>query len=183
MDGVRQQVTFLATSSPLTGDHVAINLSINDVTWAANAWENGDLLREHRLAWSTFYNNASFLSFDHAKLEEFYWITQYKLGSGMGVRGDLSGDGGAMDHTSPWFLPNNGLFNWDLNIQMTWWSVSAANRLQLLEPLLSFLERHVQDFCMNVVPEARDDCDMKSFPKTLAGPSAHTVHFLNRYKP
>jgi hypothetical protein len=41
-------------------------------------------------------------SIAHPRLEQFYWIQQYKLGCGMGLRGDLAGDGGAMDHTSPW---------------------------------------------------------------------------------
>ena len=40
---------------------------------------------------------------------------------------------------------------------MTWWPVAGANRLQLMEPLLRFLERHTADFCLNVVPAARTE--------------------------
>lgn len=81
-----------------------------------------------------------------------------------------------MDHTSPWFLPNNGLFNWDLNIEMTWWSIAGANRPQLIEPLLHLLEQNAGDFCENVVSAARDPkgCAGAGPFATLAGPSAHT---------
>jgi hypothetical protein len=72
------------------------------------------------------------------------------------------------------YLPNNGLFNWDLNIQMTWWSVAGANRLQLMQPLTRFLQRNVHSFCDNVVPAARPGCTGSHAPPTLAGPSAHT---------
>jgi hypothetical protein len=59
---------------------------------------------------------------------------------------------------------------------MTWWGV-AAQRPHLVEPLLRFLERNVDNFCYNVVPEARDPagCGPGSgdVASTLAGPSAH----------
>lgn len=116
--GAGRDVTVLATTAPLDGEHTAADLAERDATWALDKWADGSLLREHRAAWHAFYTSSSFLSIAHPKLEQFYWIQQYKLASGMGLRGDLAGDGGAMDHTSPWFLPNNGLFNWDLNIQV-----------------------------------------------------------------
>lgn len=169
-------VTALSTTAPLAGNQTAAKLAIEDTAWALKAWADGSLLAQHRAEWHQFYTAASFVSVDHPRLEQFYWVTQYKLGSGMGLRGDLAGDGGAMDHTSPWFLPNNGLFNWDLNIEMTWWSVAGANRPQLIEPLLRLLERNAGDFCANVVRAARDPkgCTGTGPFATLAGPSAHT---------
>ena len=104
-------VTVLATTAPVNGTDVAKNRAISDALYAMGAWQNGTLINEHRNEWHTFYTNASFVSLQHARLEQFYWITQYKLGSGMGLRGDLEGDGGVMDHTSPWYLPNNGVFD------------------------------------------------------------------------
>jgi hypothetical protein len=200
-------VAVLATTSPTDGDGVAVAVAVRDARWAIQSArasvgtattttstvaadsdsDGGSLLAAHRAAWHDFYTSGGFLSLPHPRLEQFYWLTQYKMGCGMGLRGDLDGDGGVMDHTAPWFLPNNGLFNWDLNIQMTWWGVSNANRVALVEPLLRFLERHVQDFCNNVVPEARvpPDCHIQGVGAgepplapltllTLAGPSAHT---------
>eukprot|EP00035_Acanthoeca_spectabilis_P002600 m.88540 g.88540 ORF g.88540 m.88540 type:complete len:961 (+) comp11655_c0_seq1:149-3031(+) len=167
----------LATSTPSNGTQ-SVAAAIADARWVVSSGED-TIFDRHRAAWHAFYSTASFLSISHPRLEQFYWITQYKLGCGMGLRGDLDGDGGAMDHTSPWFLPNNGLFNWDLNIQMTWWSVVGANRVRLIDPLTRFLQRHAGDFCENVVAEARGpegcqctggDCSYTS----LAGPSAHT---------
>ena len=124
--GQRPGLAVLSTTAPVVGGPAAAKaLAVGDTTWALAAWADesggggggggggsgggggGGLLAEHRREWHRFYSDASFLSIDHPRLEQFYWITQYKLGSGMGLRGDLAGDGGAMDHTSPWFLPNN----------------------------------------------------------------------------
>ena len=58
-----------------------------------------------------------------------------------------------------------------LVLAVTRWSVVAANRVQLMEPLLAFLEARKQDFAANVIPAARDP---KSPFGMLAGPSAHT---------
>lgn len=171
-------VTVLATTGPLPGS-TALSRATADARWALHQARRDALFLEHYAAWHEFYTSGSFVSVSHPRLEQFYWITQYKLGCGMGLRGDLAGDGGAMDHTSPWFLPNNGLFNWDLNIQMTWWGVAGADRVSLVLPLLRFLERNTPDFCANVVAAAQGphscDCttDNCTF-RTLAGPSAHT---------
>ena len=185
--GVAPGVAVLSTSTALIS--ASVQAATADCEWSLETWSSGQLLARHRAEWHQFYTDASFLSIAHPRLEQFYWLQQYKLGSGMGLRGDLDHYGGAMDHTSPWYLPNNGLFNWDLNIEMTWWSVVGANRVQLIEPLLSFLEMHVDDFCLNVAPAARDpSChaaataaaagEQQRFGptqyKTLAGPTAHT---------
>ena len=180
--GTAPGVAVLSTSTALPAA-TSVQAAISDCEWGLRTWSSGSMLTRHRAEWHRFYTDASFLSIAHPKLEQFYWLQQYKLGSGMGLRGDLDHYGGVMDHTSPWYLPNNGLFNWDLNIEMTWWSVVGANRVQLIEPLLSFLEMHVDDFCLNAVLVARDPgCratpahlhGRKSTFKTLAGPTAHT---------
>jgi hypothetical protein len=129
--GTTLSVTVLATTAPLSDDDdaaasaasvdgpadpvsgagagaTAVEVAVADARWALAQWTNGALVATHRAAWHTFYTTGAFLSLDHPKLEQFYWITQYKMGCGMGLRGDLAGDGGAMDHTSPWYLPNNG---------------------------------------------------------------------------
>jgi hypothetical protein len=111
--GRRGGLTVLSTTPPVRGGATAAKaLAVADTAWALGAWTDGSgstagLLAEHRTEWHRYYTNASFLSIDHPRLEQFYWVTQYKLASGMGLRGDLAGDGGAMDHTSPWYLPNN----------------------------------------------------------------------------
>ena len=97
------QASFLSLSHPRLVSHTIIA-----VVWVAFFEECQQCSQSSRSA-----------SNDRAEQEQFYWITQYKLGSGMGLRGDLAGVGGVMDHTSPWYLPNNGLLNWDLNIEMT----------------------------------------------------------------
>ena len=97
--GVGTTLAVLATTPPLNGS-AALRLAVADTQWALGGW--GRLLAEHQQSWHRFYTQASFLSISHPRLEQFYWITQYKLGSGMGLRGDLAGVGGVMDHTSPW---------------------------------------------------------------------------------
>jgi hypothetical protein len=91
----------LSTTTPLTGINTT-ELAVNDTRWAMQRWksaigtqqvsersdvgpDDGGLLAVHRSEWHAFYTNGAFLSVDHPRLEQFYWVTQYKLGSGMGT--------------------------------------------------------------------------------------------------
>src|SRR5206468_2318739 len=90
----------------------------------------------HRRWWHAYYPE-SFLTFPDARLEAYYWIQIYKLGSAMRP------DGPILDLNGPWFnaTPWPGIW-WNLNIQLTYSPLFRANRLDLAESLLRNLDRH-----------------------------------------
>src|SRR5256885_390618 len=77
------------------------------------------LTAAHRKWWHAYYP-ASFLTFPDARLEAYYWIQIYKLGSAMRP------DGPILDLNGPWFnaTPWPAIW-WNLNIQLTY-SASAS---------------------------------------------------------
>jgi len=105
----------------------------------------------HRRWWHTYYP-ASFLSFPDARLEAYYWIQIYKLGSAMRA------DGPILDLNGPWFnaTPWPGIW-WNLNIQLTYSPLFRANRLDLPESLFRNLDRHRQALIDNVPERLRAD--------------------------
>ncbi|HTB79262.1 MAG TPA: hypothetical protein VK717_00085 [Opitutaceae bacterium] len=109
------------------------------------------LTEGHRAWWHAFYP-ASFLSIPDARLEAFYWIQIYKLGSAMRP------DGPILDLMGPWFhdTPWPRIW-WNLNAQLTYSPLFTANRLPLAESLFGALDRHRQQLIDNVPPSLRPE--------------------------
>ncbi len=109
------------------------------------------LVAAHRQWWHAYYP-ASFLSFPDARLEAYYWIQIYKLGSAMRP------DGPILDLNGPWFhaTPWPGIW-WNLNIQLTYSPLFRANRLDLAESLFENLDRHEQALIDNVPERLRGE--------------------------
>jgi hypothetical protein len=105
----------------------------------------------HRNWWHTYYP-ASFLSFPDARLEGYYWIQIYKLGSAMRAGGPI------LDLNGPWFnaTPWPAIW-WNLNIQLTYSPLFRANRLDLAESLFRNLDRNRQALIDNVPERLRGD--------------------------
>jgi len=105
----------------------------------------------HRKWWHAYYPE-SFLTFPDARLEAYYWIQIYKLGSAMRA------DGPILDLNGPWFnaTPWPGIW-WNLNIQLTYSPLFRANRLDLAESLFRNLDRHRQALIDNVPERLRAD--------------------------
>ena len=105
----------------------------------------------HRNWWHAYYP-ASFLSFPDARLEAYYWIQIYKLGSAMRV------DGPILDLNGPWFnaTPWPAIW-WNLNIQLTYSPLFRSNRLDLAESLFRNLDRNRQALIDNVPERLRGD--------------------------
>src|SRR5439155_1660719 len=121
------RMLFLSVGYDESGNHSA------QTATAAVAKAIADTLpaleKTHRDWWHSFYP-ASFLSVPDTRLESFYWIQLYKLASA--TRADRP----AVDLMGPWFndTPWPKIW-WNLNIQLTYWSVLASNRLELGESL------------------------------------------------
>ena len=109
------------------------------------------LVTAHRAWWQAYYP-ASFLSFPDARLESYYWIQIYKLGSAMRA------DGPILDLNGPWFnaTPWPAIW-WNLNIQLTYSPLFRANRLDLAESLFRNLDRNRQALIDNVPERLRPD--------------------------
>lgn len=105
----------------------------------------------HRAWWHRFYG-ASFLSIPDARLESFYWIQLYKLGSA--TRADRP----AIDLMGPWFQPSAWLRYWmNLNIQLTYWPVVAANHPELGESLTRWVAKYQDNLTLNAPKEWQND--------------------------
>jgi len=106
---------------------------------------------DHRKWWHAYYPE-SFVTFPDARLEAYYWIQIYKLGSAMRA------DGPILDLNGPWFnaTPWPGIW-WNLNTQLTYSPLFRANRLDLAESLFRNLDRHRQALIDNVPERLRAD--------------------------
>lgn len=105
------------------------------------------LVETHREWWHDYYPQ-SFVSIPDTRLESFYWIQIYRLGSA--TRADRS----LIDNTGPWYKVNGWAYaTWDMNVQLCYWPIYSGNRLELGKSLLRFNER-VSDQYIESVPEA-----------------------------
>ncbi|EIP99643.1 hypothetical protein OpiT1DRAFT_04169 [Opitutaceae bacterium TAV1] len=111
----------------------------------------GELERTHREWWHAWWPR-SFLSIPDERMQSFYWIQLYKLASA--TRADRP----AIDLMGPWFYPTPWpRIWWNLNLQLTYWPVYAANRLDLGESFLRLIDEGTPNLIANVPPEWRED--------------------------
>ena len=110
-----------------------------------------EVVASHRDWWHNYYSE-SFLSIPDTRMESFYWIQMYKLASA--TRADRP----AIDLMGPWFrrTPWPHLW-WNLNLQLTYWPVYTANRLELGESLIHMIDSDRTNFINNVPVEWRKD--------------------------
>lgn len=121
--------------------------AVADIQSALDAGPD-DLARTHRTWWHSFWPRGGFLSIPDTRMENFYWIQMYKLASA------TRADGPAIDLMGPWFYRTPwARIWWNLNIQLTYWPVYAANRLELGESLTRMLDEGTPNLIANV-PEA-----------------------------
>jgi len=108
------------------------------------------LVSTHR-DWWHHYLPESFVSFPDARLQSFYWIQMYKLGSA--TRADRP----AIDLMGPWFndTPWPKIW-WNLNIQLTYWPVLTSNRLELGESLCRMLDNGAAALAKNAGKYSED---------------------------
>jgi alpha-L-fucosidase 2 len=131
--GVVKKRFHLSVGSAPTGETALSEATAT--TSRTGALDSVRIETEHRAWWHAYYP-ASFVSFPDARLEAFYWIQIYKLGSAMRA------DGPVLDLMGPWFrgTPWPRIW-WNLNIQLTYAPLMTANRLPLAESLFSLLDR------------------------------------------
>jgi len=108
-----------------------------------SALEPSVLERSHRDWWHAYYP-ASFLSVPDTQIEGFYWIQQYKLACA--TRQDRQ----VIDLLGPWYRSTGWpRIWWNLNIQIAYSPVYAANRLELGESFTRFIDAKRANFVRN----------------------------------
>jgi hypothetical protein len=108
-------------------------------------------LEESHRAWWHRYYPASFINIPDTRLESFWWIQQYKIASA--TRPDRT----AIDLMGPWFrrTPWPRIW-WNLNIQLTYWPILAANHPEMVESLSRMMDRNKENLAKNAKEFADD---------------------------
>ncbi len=134
---------------------------------------------KHKQWWHEYYP-ASFASFPDARMEGFYWIQQYKFAC------LTRADKNIIDLQGPWTNPTPWpAIWWNLNIQLTYSPLFAANRLELSEPLWRSMNENIQALADNVPQqEWRHDAAAigRSSSYDLVSPLTPTLALENRYE-
>lgn len=107
--------------------------------------------QSHRDWWHRYFP-LSFVSLPDTRLESFYWIQMYKLGSATRENGPMLDLMGPWFYTTPW--PK---IWWNLNVQLTYWPLVTSNRLELHRSLDNTLFNNQQNLIDSVREEWRHD--------------------------
>ncbi|KAA9041196.1 alpha-L-fucosidase [Ginsengibacter hankyongi] len=108
--------------------------------------------KAHRAWWHAFYP-ASFVTLPDTRLESFYWIQLYKLGSATHPGCPV------IDLLGPWFKSTSWPLLWmNLNVQLTYYTLGITNHPDLEDNLYQLLERHKGQMIQNVPKEFQNDC-------------------------
>jgi len=119
---------------------------------AALAATPEELIQTHRQWWHAYYP-ASFISLPDAYWEGFYWIQMYKVASA--TRSDRA----LIDCLGPWYQQTVWPMAWfNLNVQLTYWCVADANRLDLGESLAGRFDRYRDNLIANMPAQFGGDC-------------------------
>jgi len=117
-----------------------------------------EIERVHRTWWHAYYPK-SYLLVPDKKLEQFFWVQMYKLGSATRPQGPV------IDLMGPWFKPSVWAALWmNLNVQLTYSTLGLTNHLDLEDPLYRMIERHQDQLIQNVPDKFRSDCSAVSNP-------------------
>jgi len=119
---------------------------------AARKKSEAAMQKAHRQRWHSYYP-ASFATFPDPRLESFYWIQQYRVGSA-GHPGQPP-----IDLLGPWYLPSVWQAFWlNLNVQLTYYFTGVTNHTDMEEPLYNLLDRHANKLSLNVPEPFRNEC-------------------------
>ena len=139
--------TTIAYSDPVDAEP----FEVQDVFGLCRKTNLEDLVQSHRKWWHEFYP-GSFISIPDSRLENFYWIQQYKLASA--TRPQLQ----MLDIVGLWYVHTcwRAIW-WNWNTQGAYSSLFTCNRVEFGEPLYRTLDRCTEALAENVPPEYEHD--------------------------
>jgi alpha-L-fucosidase 2 len=138
----RPKTTYVSVGYSTTDLPAAENEAVAAVG-KASASSLDDLTTSHQNYWHTYWPE-SFVSLPDNRLESFYQIQMYKLASATRKDREVIDLQGPWTRTTPW--PR---IWWNLNIQLTYWPIYTANRLELGEPFCKTLDDHHDQLAKN----------------------------------
>lgn len=97
----------------------------------------------HRAHWHAFYRRSN-ISIPDSRLQSFWTIQQYKMGSATRV--------GAypIDLMGPWYyITPWPKYWWNLNAQLTYYPFFSSNHIDLAQPLLKMIDSHIDNLANN----------------------------------
>jgi alpha-L-fucosidase 2 len=108
-------------------------------------------LVQHREWWQKHYSRSA-LAIPDTRLEGFYWLQRYKMGSA------TRSDAPVLDILGPWMTltPWPGVW-WNLNAQFIYSPFYAANHTDLAESLSNTLRKHLNQLIANAPEPYRHD--------------------------
>lgn len=141
--------------------------------------KTSSLEKSHKKWWHSYYP-TSFVSLGNAKMESFYWIQQYKLAC------LTRPDKYIIDLQGPWAIektPWPGIW-WNLNVQLTYSPLFAANRADLSKPLWKSLNENIVNLQKNVLNDSWSDAIAigRSSAQQLISPVKRKDNIM-RYEP
>jgi len=156
-------VTLFVSVSPVLSLYDSENTACTAVASAAAVKDDG-LWIMHQDWWHDYYLQ-SFVTLQDTKVESFYYIQQYKIASA------TRGNGTVFDLEGPWFAENTAWpdVHWDLNLQLTYFTMYTGNRLGLAESLLNYIDDILPNLILNVQADWQID-------SAAAPSSASSIH-------
>lgn len=126
-------------------------LSAEDVRRKMNAAEASDYRAQHLEWWKSHYE-ISGLRVPDKRIGQFYWRQIYKSGSAVRRESPV------LDNQGPWLTvtPWPGTW-WNLNVQLCYWHLYTAGRLEQAESLNRHLQKYRDELTANVPEKYRDD--------------------------
>ena len=127
-------------------EHNSLETARQNLVEARKMVADNSFFTTHRNWWHDYYP-MSFITLNDPEKEAFYWIQMYKFASA------TRGDGPILDLMGPWYQPTGWPLIWgDLNVQLTYWTQLASNRLETGESLFSHMDIYI-DNLRKMAPE------------------------------
>ncbi len=159
------QTTILPHGSAVAGADLTLFVSVVNVSRAPAAPRAATEIRravavgyatlkaDHNKWWNAYYVEGSFLSISDTLLESFYWTNMYKLASA--TRHDRA----VYDLMGPWYIEGTMWpdLHWDLNVQLTYWPLFTANKVDMVASLTRLLVAQQDNLISNVPLAMRID--------------------------
>ena len=137
-----QSTLYVSTANEIPAAGVSARVAKLSVEEGA-ALEIGELEKEHRQWWHEYFRR-SFLSIPDARMESFYWIQVYKMGS------CSRADGPALDLNGPFLkITQWPSLWWNLNVQLTYWPFNTSNHQDIAINYIHLIDEYFDTMLEN----------------------------------
>lgn len=138
----QKSTIYIATANEIPASGVSAKVASKAVKEAQK--RGTKKLEEETREWWHAYYQRSFLSIPDTRMESFYWIQLYKMGT------CSRADGPALDLMGPFFKNTGwpGLW-WNLNVQLTYWPFNTSNHQDIAINFITLIDDHFEYMIKN----------------------------------